>query len=72
MATHQDSLAQSAATCKTAANYHFQEELIETGIQFNYRLQPGPASTKTAIRILEQEGYPISFLERARRLMLLD
>jgi len=72
MATHQESLAQSAATCKTAANYHFQEELIETGIQFNYRLQPGPATTKTAIRILEQEGYPTSFLERARRLMLLD
>jgi len=72
MATHQESLAQSAATCKTAANYHFQEELIETGVQFNYRLQGGPATTKTAIRILEQEGYPASFLERARRLMLPD
>ena len=47
MATRQESLAQSAATCKTAANYHFQEELTETGIQFNYRLQPGPATTRT-------------------------
>lgn len=69
LATHQESLAQRAAECQSAANYHFQEDLIDTGIQFNYLLQPGPATTKTAIRILEQEGYPKRFLERARNLM---
>jgi hypothetical protein len=72
LATHQESLMQRAATCCIAVNYHFQEELTETGIQFNYHLQPGPAKTKTAIRILEQEGYPKSFLERARDLMLYE
>ncbi len=70
LATHQDSLAQRASTCQNAANYHFQEELVQAGIQFNYRLQSGPATTRTAIRILEQEGYPNAFLERARDLMV--
>jgi hypothetical protein len=69
VATHEERLAQCAASSPGAENYHFQEHLIDTGIEFDYRLRPGSAHTKTAIRILEQEGYPTSFLERARGLM---
>jgi DNA mismatch repair ATPase MutS len=69
VATHEETLAQTAAASDSAANYHFQEHLTEGGIVFDYLLRPGPAGTKTAIRILEQEKYPQRLLDRARDLM---
>ncbi len=69
IATHEELLAQIAASTLSAENCHFQEYLQEGGIHFDYRLRPGPATTRTALRILEREGYPASLLERARRLL---
>jgi DNA mismatch repair ATPase MutS len=69
IATHEDLLAQVAAQTGSARNYHFQEHLENGGVRFDYRLRPGPATTRTALRILEQEGYPKALLERARGLM---
>ncbi len=69
LATHEETLAQTAAASDVAENHHFQEHLTEQGIEFDYLLCPGPANTRTAIRILEQEQYPPSLLDRARRLM---
>lgn len=69
LATHEEALAQAAAASDAAENHHFQEHLTEQGIEFDYLLCPGPANTRTAIRILEQEQYPPSLLDRARRLM---
>lgn len=69
IATHEEMLARVAANTASAENYHFQEHLHDGGILFDYRLRPGPATTKTALRILEQEGYPKALLERARGLM---
>ncbi len=62
-------LAHIAATTASASNYHFREHLHEGGITFDYQLRPGPATTRTALLILEREGYPGSLLERARRLL---
>ncbi|HSW00365.1 MAG TPA: hypothetical protein VLI39_09355 [Sedimentisphaerales bacterium] len=72
IATHEEVLAQTAARVPTAANCHFQERLHDGGIEFDYLLRPGPAGTKTAIRILEREGYPPSLLQRARNLVTKD
>ncbi len=72
LATHEETLAQTAAASDVAENHHFQEHLTEQGITFDYLLCPGPASTKTAIRILEQEHYPQTLLDRARKLMGSD
>jgi DNA mismatch repair ATPase MutS len=69
IATHEDRLAQIAAASASARNYHFQEQLHEGGITFDYQLRPGPATTKTALHILAREGYPNALLERARKLM---
>jgi len=69
IATHEEMLARTAASCALARNFHFQEHLHDGGIAFDYLLRPGPAQTKTALRILEQEGYPPALLERARHLM---
>jgi len=69
LATHEEQLAQTARKSKAARNHHFQETLTGTGITFEFDLRPGPASTRTAIRILEQEHYPPSLVKRARELM---
>ncbi|MBN1360474.1 MAG: hypothetical protein JW993_07775 [Sedimentisphaerales bacterium] len=72
LATHEERLAQTAAGSMVAENYHFREHLGDEGVTFDYRLRPGPADTRTAIRILEQERYPAGLLERARELMQRD
>lgn len=38
-------------------NYHFEEDLRDGDISFSYRLHPGRASTRNAIRLLELIGY---------------
>lgn len=69
VATHEELLAQVAARTTSAENHHFQEHLHDGGILFDYLLRPGPATTRTALRILEREGYPSALLDRARHLM---
>lgn len=38
-------------------NYHFEEDVRDGDISFNYRLQSGKASSRNAIRLLELLGY---------------
>jgi len=49
-----------------ARDYHFQEDLTDSGPVFDYRLRCGPATTRNALLILEREGYPAGLLDRAR------
>ena len=46
-------------------NYHFSEDVSENDIRFNYLLQPGKATTKNAIRLLQLMGYDRSIIENA-------
>lgn len=46
-------------------NYHFEEEVSEGDIHFNYRLLPGRATTRNAIRLLELMGYEPAIIEKA-------
>jgi hypothetical protein len=48
-------------------NYHFQEEIGEYGILFNYQLHEGPAETRNAIKLLRHVGYPEEITEAAER-----
>ena len=38
-------------------NYHFEEEVNDREVIFNYLLQPGRATTRNAIRLLDMLGY---------------
>ncbi len=38
-------------------NYHFEEEVKDREVIFNYLLQPGRATTRNAIRLLDMLGY---------------
>ena len=47
-------------------NYHFEEEIRDGDVLFNYRLQPGKATTRNAIKLLEIMGYSSEIVEKAR------
>lgn len=48
-------------------NYHFEEDVRDGDISFNYRLQAGKASSRNAIRLLELMGYDREITARAFR-----
>ena len=49
-------------------NYHFQEEVEENDIRFDYRLYPGRAASRNAIKLLQIMGYDAEVTERAERM----
>lgn len=46
-------------------NYHFEEDVREGDVFFNYRLKTGKATTRNAIKLLELMGYDHRVIERA-------
>ena len=48
-------------------NYHFQEEVKDGDIIFNYRLHKGKAVTRNAIRLLGMMGYQETIIENAEK-----
>lgn len=46
-------------------NYHFEEEVKDGDVVFNYRLLEGKATTRNAIRLLELLGYDAEIIRRA-------
>lgn len=53
-------------------NFHFSEQITDGGITFSYQIQPGPADSKNAIRLLEFMGFPVEITREARILAQLD
>lgn len=50
---------------KYFANYHFEEEVKEDQVVFNYELRRGRATTRNAIKLLSMMGYPDNVIEDA-------
>lgn len=46
-------------------NYHFEEEVRDDDVLFNYRLKQGPATTRNAIKLLKVMGYKESIVNNA-------
>lgn len=68
LATHDRELAR-AAEAGGICNRHFQEELRDGQLIFDYRLRTGVAHTRNAIRVLEREGYPPQIIARAHAIV---
>ncbi len=49
-------------------NYHFEEDVADGDIHFNYELRTGRATTRNAIRLLKIMGYDSRIVEEAERL----
>ena len=47
------------------AEYHFSETVSETDWYFDYRLKPGPLTTRNGIRLLARAGYPAAIVDDA-------
>jgi hypothetical protein len=45
--------------------YHFGDSIGADGLEFDHRLKPGPATSRTAIALLRQSGAPERLLNRA-------
>ncbi len=64
IATHDATVTRIAdGTC--SRNYHFQEQLGERELLFDYRLREGPSTTHNAIRVLAREQFPAELVRRA-------
>lgn len=64
-ATHDIELSYMLKSLYT--NYHFEEEVKEHDVVFNYLLKKGRATTRNAIRLLEMIGYDQKIIENAKR-----
>lgn len=49
-------------------NYHFEEEIIDGDVCFQYKLLKGKATTRNAIRLLEIIGYDGEIVEKAQKM----
>lgn len=49
-------------------NMHFQEQLQEEKMAFDYQLKEGASNSRNAIRLLETLGFPRNAIEEAKRL----
>lgn len=65
IATHDLQLGDLLADC--FRTMHLLVESEGSTLRFRYRLQPGPATTRTALTLLEQCGVRDAILEAARR-----
>ena len=54
---------------KNYLNYHFKEEMTESGLHFDYKLHPGKSNSQNAIALLEYVGYPKSIVDGAKKLI---
>ncbi|MGN0318840.1 MAG: hypothetical protein ACI4E1_12990 [Lachnospira sp.] len=46
-------------------NYHFQEEVTDDDVKFNFKLYKGPATTRNAIKLLGVIGYDKNIIRAA-------
>lgn len=63
-ATHDIELSYMLEDCYT--NYHFEEEVRDHDVLFNYMLMPGRATTRNAIKLLEIIGYDPQIIRDAQ------
>lgn len=50
---------------KDFVNYHFEEDVRDGDVVFNYKLKEGKATTRNAIKLLELMGYDREVIEKA-------
>jgi DNA mismatch repair ATPase MutS len=59
ISTHDLELVIIADELPDVVNYHFQEEVTEGRMNFDYKLRPGPSQTTNALQIMRMEGLPV-------------
>ncbi len=65
-ATHDIELTQSLKD--DYDNYHFDEEIIEDDVLFNYLIKSGSATSRNAIKLLSLMGFPGEIIDKANKM----
>lgn len=52
---------------ETFDNYHFEEQINNQDIVFDYQLRKGPATSQNAIKLLEYVGFPKEIIIKAKK-----
>ncbi len=47
-------------------NYHFDEDVVDDDVLFNYRIKPGKATSKNAIKLLSIMGFSKGIVDKAK------
>ena len=63
-ATHDIELTYMLEECFD--NYHFEEQILEDKVFFDYQLKQGRATSQNAIALLGMLGYPEEIISKAR------
>lgn len=64
-ATHDGELCSLLSDCY--ANYHFEEQITEDEVTFDYKLKEGQAMSRNAIRLLVMSGYDKKITDKAEK-----
>jgi DNA mismatch repair ATPase MutS len=59
VSTHDLELCALAESNERIENYHFREYYDESGINFDYKLQPGASTTRNAAYLMKLAGIDI-------------
>ncbi len=59
LATHDLELAGLAQDNPQIHNYHFEDQVKDGKLAFDYHIRPGPSPTTNALRIMQMEGLPV-------------
>jgi hypothetical protein len=59
VSTHDLELVKLADDLPQITNYHFEDEVRDGQMTFDYRLRPGPSPTTNALKIMRQVGLPV-------------
>ena len=61
VSTHDLELVRLSEELPGIRNYHFQEQVVDGRMTFDYKLRKGPSPTTNALKIMELEGLPVSY-----------
>ncbi len=59
IATHDLELAGLAEQRPQVHNYHFQDQVLDGRLMFDYQIRPGPSTSTNALKIMQMEGLPV-------------
>ena len=62
-------VVKNSAGEKEFENYHFQEQIQDGEVLFDYRLYKGRSNSRNAIRLLELLGYETDIVEGANEMV---
>lgn len=63
IATHDLELGKQANRLSSISNHHFQDEVADGKMIFDYKLRPGISTTTNALKIMKMEGLPVEHHE---------